>query len=87
MGNITQDQFVLNIIKFGLTMEFAEVSVCQFVPPLNFSPVETEVIDAEIFKLLSKVVIVNTTRESSDYVSIIFTRTEKDGRYRMILNL
>ena len=68
-------------------MEFAEVSVCQFVPPLNFSPVETEVIDAEIFKLLSKVVIVNTTRESNDYVSIIFTRTEKDGRYRMILNL
>ena len=87
MGNITQDQFVLNIIKLGLTMEFAEVSVCQFVPPLNFSPVETEVIDAEIFKLLSKVVIVNTTRESNDYVSIIFTRTEKDGRYRMILNL
>ena len=68
-------------------MEFAEVSVCQFVPPLNFSPVETEVIDAEIFKLLSKVVIVNTTREPNDYVSIIFTRTEKDGRYRMILNL
>ena len=24
-ANITQDQFVLNIVKFGLTMEFAEV--------------------------------------------------------------
>ena len=31
--NITQDQFVLNIVKFGLTKEFAEVPVCQFVPP------------------------------------------------------
>ena len=85
--NITQDQFVLNIVKFGLTMEFAEVRVCQFVPPLNFSPVETEIIDAEISKLLSKVVIVNTTREPSDYASRIFTMTKNDGNYRMILNL
>ena len=48
-SNITQDPFVLNIVKVGLTMEFAEVPMCQFVPPLNFSPVETEVIDSEIF--------------------------------------
>ena len=27
-ANITQDQFVLYILKFGLTMEFAEVPVC-----------------------------------------------------------
>ena len=86
-ANITQDQFVLNIVKFGLTMEFAEVPMCQVVPPLNFSPVETEIIDAEISKLLSKGVIVNTTREPNDYVSRIFTRTKKDGNYRMILNL
>ena len=86
-GNITQDQFVLNIAKFGLTMEFAEVPVCLFIPPLNFSPVETEIIDAEISKLLSKGVIVNTTREPNDYVSRIFTRTKKDGNYRMIINL
>ena len=85
--NITQDQFVLNIVQFGLTMELAKVSVCQFVPPLNFSPVETEIIDAEISKLFSKGVIVNTNREPNDYVSRIFTRTKKDGNYRMILNL
>ena len=60
-ANITQDQFVLNIEKFGLTMEFSEV------PPLNFSPVETEIIDAEISKLFSKGVIVNTTREPNDH--------------------
>ena len=28
LANITQDQFVLCILKFGLTMEFAEVPVC-----------------------------------------------------------
>ena len=64
---ITRDQFVSNIVKLGLTMEFAEVQVCQFVPPLNLSSAETEIIDAEISKLLSKDVIVNTTREPRDY--------------------
>ena len=86
-ANIRQDQFVLDIVKFGLTMEFAEVPVCHFVPPWNFSPVKTEIIDAEISKLLSKCIIVNTTREPNDYVSRIFTRTKKDGNYRMILDL
>ena len=84
-ANITQDQFALNIVKFGLTMEFAEVPACQFVPPLNFSPVETEIIDAEISKLLSKGVIVNTNRKPNDFVSRIFARTKKDGDYRIIL--
>ena len=59
------------IVKFCLTMEFAQVPVQQFVPPLNFFPVETEIIDAGIFKVLSKCVIVNTTREPNDYVSSI----------------
>ena len=27
-ANITQDQFLLHIVKFGLTMEFAEAPVC-----------------------------------------------------------
>ena len=53
-ANITQDQFVLHMVKFGLTMEFAKVPVCQFVPPLNFLPAGTELIDAEISKLLRK---------------------------------
>ena len=86
-ANITQDQVVLYIVKFGSTMEFAEVPVCQFVLPLNFSPVKTDIIDAEISKLLSKCVIVNTIRELNDYVSRMFTRTRKDGNYRMILNM
>ena len=86
-ANITQDQFVLIIVKFCLTMEFAEVLVCQFVPPLNFSSVETEIIDAEISKLFSEGVILNTAREPNDYVSRIFTRTKKDSNCIMILKL
>ena len=64
---ITRDQFVSNIVKLGLTMEFAEVPVCQFVTNLNLPSAEIEIIDAEISKLLSKDVIVNTTRELRDY--------------------
>ena len=67
-------------------MEFAEVPLCQFVPPLNFFHAETEIIDAVISKLLSKFVILNTTREPNNYVFVIYTRTKKDGNYRMILN-
>ena len=37
-GNITQDQFVLNIAKFGLTMEFAEVPMCLVCTTLEFLP-------------------------------------------------
>ena len=90
-GNITncfeRANIFLNIVKFDLTIEFAKVPVYQFVQPLNFSPVETEIIYAENSKLLSKRVIVNTTREANDYVSSIFTRNKKDGNYIMILNL
>ena len=85
-ANITQDQLVLNIVKFDLTMEFAEVPVCQFIPPLNLSSEKTEINDAEISKLLSEGIILSTTRESNDYVSRIFANTKKDGNYRMILN-
>ena len=68
-------------------MEFAEVQVCQFVTSLNLSYVETKIIEAEISKLLSKGVMVNTIRERNNHVSRIFTRTKKDGNYRMILYL
>ena len=38
-------------------MESAEVPVCQFVPPFNFSPVETGIIDAETSKFSVKVLL------------------------------
>ena len=68
-------------------MEFAEVSVCQFVQPVNFSAVKIKIIHEEISKLLSKVVIENNTGEPNDYVSRSFTRTKQDVSYTMILKL
>ena len=67
-ANITQDQFVLSIVNvcfnYGICRS-TNVSVCT---TLKFSPAETEIIDTEISKLLSKDVIVKTTREPNDYV-------------------
>ena len=53
----TSDQ-ITRPVMFGLAMESVEVPVCQFVPLLNFSLAETEIIDVEIVKLFSKGVIV-----------------------------
>ena len=83
MGKYYTRPVFLYILKFGLTMEFAEVPVPYFVPSWNFSPAKTEIIDVEIFKLLSNGVIVNTP----DHVFITFWRTKKKGDYRMILSL
>ena len=58
-------------------MEFAEVQVCQFVPSLNLSYVETKIIEAEISKLLSKGIMVNTIKERNNHVPRIFTRPKK----------
>ena len=86
-ANIAQDQFVLNIVKFGLTMKFTELPVCKIAFLANSSLVETEIIDVAISKLLCKDVIVNFTREPSDNVSRIIRMTKKDCNYRMILTL
>ena len=48
---------------------------------------ETEIITQEVKKLLSKGAIVGCSRETGDFVSTVFTRQNKDGAYRTILNL
>ena len=74
----------LNIVKFGLTMEFVEIPVCQLYPPLISLLWKLKLL---IQNFPNFCVILNTTREPTDYVSRIFTRAKKDGSYRMILNL
>jgi len=55
---------------------------CQF-----FNKHETEIIDAEILKLLDQKVIVEADFEEGQYISPIFLRQKKNGEYRLILNL
>ena len=50
---------MLPSFKYGVTEKFEETLAWQFVPSLNFSEIETQLIDAEISKLLHNGVIVH----------------------------
>ena len=45
------------------------------------------IINSEIQTLKSKKVNVNTEQRTGDYISGVFTRSNKDGSHGMILNL
>ena len=68
-------------------MVFLTAPVCDFYPHKMHSKQDSDIIQAEICKLLSKGVIIPTEREDDDSVSKIFTRKKRDDTYRMILNL
>ena len=48
---------------------------------------ETEIITQEVKKLLNKGRTVDCSRKTVDFVSTLFTRQQKDGTFRTILNL
>ena len=73
--------------KNGIKMVFLTAPVCDFYPHKMHSKQDSDIIQAEICKLLSKGVIIPTEREDDDFVSNIFTRKKRDDTYRMILNL
>ena len=56
---------------------------------VNFplSKEEMSIINSEIQKLKSKKVIVNTDKRTGDYICGVFSKSEKNGSRRMILNL
>ena len=86
--DITNDKFIIDIVREGLKVDFMA-----YPPSSNeavqcvFGPSEILIIDSEINKLLSKKVIMATTRQDGDFLSSIFTRPKRDGSRRMILNL
>ena len=73
--------------KYDVTMKFEETAIWQFAPSLNFSDTDTELINAEIPKVIHKNVFLHTVRKPNDYISGIFIRIKRDGSYRMIINL
>ena len=55
--------------------------------PLPFSELECDIIDKEIETMLDKGVIEFSEHETGEFLSNIFLRPKKDGRFRVILNL
>ena len=85
---LTQDKYILDIIKYGLKLEFIKYPPKQHsFPPNIYSKTEEESIKIEIKKFLDKKFIVECNHLGDGYVSSIFTRPKKDGSIRIILNL
>lgn len=53
----------------------------------SFNKKEISAFNAEIQKLLNKRVIVESEYENKQFISPIFLRPKKDGKYRLICNL
>ena len=87
-NDLTSDQNILNIVS-GYRLEFSEKIPNQtHVPhPYKFTTEEKLAIDEEIHTLLEKNVIEKCDHQPGEYISNIFTREKKDGKYTMILNL
>ena len=54
---------------------------------IQFDQMEQIIIDKEMTHLLALEVIEHTCHSSGEYISTIFVRKKKNGKYRMILNL
>jgi len=86
--SLTNDPIILDAIKHH-HIEFEAEFPKQMARPnkIHFSPVEINIIDAEIAKLVSKEVLTLVNNTPDSFISNIFIRPKKDGTHRMILNL
>ena len=84
---ITQDTEILQTVQ-GCTIEFDnEPTQCHAPRNLRHNKNEEELISNEIETLLTKQVIEETSHEEGEFLSNVFLRKKKNGKYRMILNL
>jgi hypothetical protein len=84
---LTSEPFILNavnhyVIEFEGDFPVQTQRPCQ----IRFSVEETQIIDSEILKYLSKRIIEPACVTPESFVSTIFIRPNKDGSHRMILN-
>ena len=86
--SITSDERILEFVK-GYSIEFVDKPFQKSIPKqIKFNDVEFQVIDEEIKESLSKGIIELVTQHTDDeYISNIFVRPKKNGKYRVILNL
>ena len=85
---ITSDRYILHTVANGIKIEFDDTPRQDRVPkPYAFNKCETEIVRNEIATLLQKQVIREVEHCNGEYISNIFLRLKKDGKYRMILNL
>ena len=87
-SEITSDKFILNLVKNGIFIEFDNFQAQSEIPrQYNFNVTEHQAILNEIQSLLNKGVIKKVSHCPGEFVSNIFVRPKRDGKFRMILNL
>ena len=84
---LTKDKFVINIVKRGLEIKFADSPVLSAPHSYPKNREEVKAIDTEIQSLLRKNVIQGSSAYPGDHFSDLFTRSKSDGSLRVILNL
>ena len=85
---ITSDSYILGVVKYGLTIRTTAPPVlCNKPVQYKFGRTDTEIINNELNLLLRKKVICESHPEPGQVISPIFTRVNKDGTNRLLLNL
>ena len=85
---ITSDTRILEVVN-GYSIEFESRPFQNTVPkPIKFNENDTAIIDAEISDLLAKKIIERVTIfDEDEFISNIFVRPKKNGKFRVIINL
>ena len=85
---LTNDPYMLDIIEFGVKMDFITIHPPHMTPCLTQCSLAQQIeLDHELKNLIKKRVIRPTHGSPTGYISPIFTTEKKDGSTRLILNL
>ena len=85
-SSITTDQNILDIVQH-CHLEIRDPHETRPRPEIQFDSNEKEIIDSEITHMLELGVIEPAVHSPGEYISTIFVRKTKSGKYRLILNL
>ena len=84
---ITQDPFILNLVSDGVQLDFLTFPPQTVVYQSRLSTIQNARITSEVASILSKGVLIPSTWDRCLWLSPVFTRINKDGSSRLILNL
>ncbi len=85
--NFTSDSWVIKTIS-GSKIDFCGCVDDVLMPhAIKFDKKEAKFIDEEVKNLLAQNIIQKTEHSQGEFISSIFLRPKKDGKFRMILNL
>ena len=85
---VTNNNLILNIIKFGLKLQFVKIPPKGSLPTPCFSNARSNIINKEVLELLQKSAIKEIAPNQNQFVSPIFDVPKKDSKNRrVILNL